>query len=210
MIDAHLLNELFEAAPVIPVLVIDDPKTARPLGEALVSGGLCVLEVTLRTEAAIKAISIMSEIKGAYVGAGTVLSDPQASAAKQAGAKFAVSPGSTPALRQACFDHKLPLLPGAATGSEIMELLEAGYAHQKFFPAEAIGGAKALGALASPLPQVTFCPTGGVTPQNAKEYLSLGNVRCVGGSWVAPKDLIKARDWSGIADLAKSAARLPR
>ena len=202
------ISELFNAAPVIPVLVIDRVEDAKPLGEALVAGGLPVLEVTLRTDAALDAIREMASIKGAYVGAGTVLTDPQASAARQAGAGFAVSPGSTPLLRQACIDHKLPLLPGAATATEAMTLLEAGYDHQKFFPAEASGGAKALGSFASPLPQITFCPTGGVSLENAKDYLSLTNVKCVGGSWVAPKDLVAQKDWAGIEALARAASKL--
>jgi len=206
MAQSRLIHELFSAAPVIPVLVIEDANDARPLGEALVAGGLPVLEVTLRTPAAIKAIHAMSDITGAYVGAGTVLTDPQAGAAKQAGATFAVSPGSTGLLRQACVDHDLPLLPGAATPSEAMTLLEAGYDHQKFFPAEAAGGVPMLSALTSPLSQITFCPTGGVSTKNKDTYLALRNVKCVGGSWVAPKKLIKAKDWSAIEELAREAA----
>jgi 2-dehydro-3-deoxyphosphogluconate aldolase/(4S)-4-hydroxy-2-oxoglutarate aldolase len=202
--------EIMQAAPVIPVLVIEDAAQARPLAEALVAGGLPVLEVTLRTPAALEAIKAMAEVPGGIVGAGTVLTSADARAAREAGARFAVSPGATPALLEACADEELPLLAGAVTASEVMALLERGYRTGKFFPAGTSGGAPALKALSSPLPQMTFCPTGGVSLANAPDYLSLPNVACVGGSWVAPKDLVAAGDWAGIEALARDAAALPR
>ncbi|MEO1239256.1 MAG: bifunctional 4-hydroxy-2-oxoglutarate aldolase/2-dehydro-3-deoxy-phosphogluconate aldolase [Pseudomonadota bacterium] len=195
-------------APVIPVLVIEDATTASDLAHALVAGGLPVLEVTLRTPAALDVIRAMAEVEGGVVGAGTLLSPGDVAAAKDAGALFGVSPGATPQLLQAAEDADLPLLPGAATASEAMSLLERGYAAQKFFPAEAAGGPAFLGSLASPLPQITFCPTGGINLAKARDYLALPNVRCVGGSWVAPKDKIAAGDWAGIEALAAEAAAL--
>lgn len=201
---------LCKMAPVIPVLVIDDLAHALPLAQALVAGGLPVLEVTLRTEAALAAIEAMSQVEGAVVGAGTVLTAAQMEAAKQAGARFAVSPGATPALLDAARVQDMPLLPGAQTCSEVMALLEQGYTVQKFFPAESIGGASALKAIGGPLPQVTFCPTGGITATRAPDYLKLANVACVGGSWVAPKDAMVTGDWQAITDLARAASALPR
>jgi 2-dehydro-3-deoxyphosphogluconate aldolase/(4S)-4-hydroxy-2-oxoglutarate aldolase len=210
----HQASDFTEAlcrrAPVIPVLVIEDAARARPLAEALVAGGLPVLEVTLRTEAALDAIAEMARVEGGLVGAGTLLTPADVEAAQGAGARFGVSPGATPALLDAARAGDLPLLPGAATATEAMALLEKGYTVQKFFPAEASGGAKALAALASPLPRIRFCPTGGVTPENAAEYLALPNVLCVGGSWVAPSDKVAAGDWAAITALAAEAARLPR
>jgi 2-dehydro-3-deoxyphosphogluconate aldolase/(4S)-4-hydroxy-2-oxoglutarate aldolase len=201
---------LCRLAPVIPVIVIDDPATAAPLARALVAGGLPVLEVTLRTEAALDAIHQMAEIEGGIVGAGTVLTATDVEAAKAAGARFAVSPGATDRLCDAVEAADLPLLPGAATATEAMRLLERGYSTQKFFPAEASGGAPALKAIGAPLPQITFCPTGGVSPANVADYLKLANVACVGGSWVVPKTLVQARDWNAIETLARQAAALPR
>jgi 2-dehydro-3-deoxyphosphogluconate aldolase/(4S)-4-hydroxy-2-oxoglutarate aldolase len=195
-------------APVVPVLVLDDAGSAAALARALVAGGLPALEVTLRTEAALDAIRAMAEVEGGLVGAGTLLTAADVKAAKAAGAQFGVSPGATPALLAACQEYALPLLPGAATATEAMALLEQGYDMLKFFPAEAAGGAPFLKSLASPLPQITFCPTGGVSPQNAPDYLKLPNVICVGGSWVAPKDAISAGDWAGIEALARTAAGL--
>ena len=197
-------------APIVPVLVVDDVAAAKPLAEALVAGGLPALEVTLRTAAALDVIAAMAEVPGGVVGAGTLLTRADVKAAKAAGATFGVSPGATDALLDAAEDEGLPLLPGAATASEAMRLYERGYSVMKFFPAEAAGGAKFLGSLASPLPGIRFCPTGGVSPQNATDYLSLANVLCAGGSWVAPKDLVAKGDWAGIEALAKDAARLPR
>lgn len=199
---------LCHIAPVIPVLVIDKPDTAAALAQALVAGGLRVLEVTLRTPAALEAISEMAKIDGGIVGAGTLLTPEDVLAAKTAGATFGVSPGATDRLLDACEDADLALLPGAATATESMRLLERGYATQKFFPAEASGGAPALKAIGAPIPQVLFCPTGGVTLANARHYLSLKNVVCVGGSWVAPKPLIQSGNWAEIENLARQAAAL--
>lgn len=197
-------------APVIPVLVVEDPATAKPLAAALVKGGLPVLEVTLRTAAALEVIAEMATVEGGVVGAGTLLTPSDVEAAVKAGAQFGVSPGSTDRLLDACEAADLPLLPGAASASEAMRLLERGYTVQKFFPAEAAGGAPFLKSLASPLPQVRFCPTGGVSPKNVGTYLSLPNTLCAGGSWVAPADLVAAGDWDGITKLAAEAAALPR
>ena len=195
-------------APVVPVLVVKDPAIARPLAEALVAGGLPALEVTLRTPAALEVIAEMAKVDGGVVGAGTLLTAKDLTDAVAAGAKFGVSPGATDMLLEACEAADLPLLPGAATSTEVMRLLERGYSVQKFFPAEANGGAPALKAIGAPLPQVRFCPTGGVTPANAPTYLGLDNTLCVGGSWVAPQALIDAGDWEGITDLARTAAAL--
>ena len=200
--------ELCRLAPVIPVLVIDDVAHARPLAEALVRGGLPVLEVTLRTEVALEAITKMAEVEGGVVGAGTLLTPGDVVAAKAAGALFGVSPGATDRLLDATEAEDLPMLPGAATATEAMRLLERGYTTQKFFPAEASGGAAALKSLAAPLPQITFCPTGGIDAKGAPAYLALSNVVCVGGSWVAPKDLLAAGDWDAITELARAAAAL--
>jgi len=207
---SQLNEELCRLAPVIPVLVLDDAATARPLAEALVAGGLPALEVTLRTPAALDAIREMALVPGGRVGAGTLLTPADVEAAKAAGATFGVAPGATDRLLDACEANDLPLLPGAATASEAMRLLERGYSVQKFFPAEANGGAKALKAIGAPIPQVRFCPTGGVSLSNAEDYLSLANTLCVGGSWVAPKDKIVAGDWDGITALAREAAALAR
>lgn len=201
---------LCQMAPVIPVLVIEDIAHALPLAQALVTGGLPVLEVTLRTEAALAAIEAMSQVEGAVVGAGTVLTAEQMQDAARAGARFAVSPGATPALIDAARVHETPLLPGAQTCSEVMALLEQGYTVQKFFPAESIGGASALKSIGGPLPQVTFCPTGGISAARAPDYLSLPNVACVGGSWIAPKDAMMRGDWQTITELARAASQLPR
>ena len=201
-------RELCGLAPVIPVLVIEEAGKARPLAEALVAGGLPVLEVTLRTPAALEAIRAMAEVPGGHVGAGTLISGDDVRAAKAAGATFGVSPGATDALLQACEDEGLPLLAGAATASEAMRLLARGYDVLKFFPAEASGGAAALKALGGPLPQISFCPTGGVSPGNAGNYLKLATVPCVGGSWIAPADRVAAGDWGAIEAKAREAAGL--
>ncbi|MCV2888217.1 bifunctional 4-hydroxy-2-oxoglutarate aldolase/2-dehydro-3-deoxy-phosphogluconate aldolase [Ruegeria aquimaris] len=199
-----------ELAPIVPVLVIEDAAQARPLAEALVAGGLPALEVTLRTPAALDAIRRMAEVPGGVVGAGTLVTPEDVRAAKAAGARFGVSPGATDRLIAACEAEGLPLLPGAATASEAMRLLEMGYDMLKFFPAEASGGAPALKAIGAPLPQISFCPTGGVSPDNAEAYLSLPNVVCAGGSWVAPRDMVHSGDWAGIEALARAASRLRR
>ncbi len=195
-------------APVVPVLVIDDLAHARPLAEALVAGGLPALEVTLRTPVALDAIRIMAEVPGGAVGAGTLLTPADVKAAKAAGATFGVSPGATERLIDACAEHDLPLLAGAATASEIMALLEKGYTAMKFFPAEQSGGAAFLKSIGSPIPQVSFCPTGGISLKNARDYLSLSNILCVGGSWVAPKDAMARGDWAAITTLAAEARAL--
>lgn len=193
-------------APVIPVLVIDDLTTAIPLAETLVKAGLPVLEVTLRTPVALEAVRLMSKVPGAIVGVGTLLTPRDVTAAKSAGASFGVSPGVTDKLLQAAELEQLELLPGAATASEVMKLLEQGYDIQKFYPAQAAGGVNMLKSLAGPLPQVSFCPTGGVSPQNVAEYLALNNVLCAGGSWMAPASMVNAADWDGIEALAREAS----
>lgn len=209
--DACIASEkLCRMAPIIPVIVVEDPAHAKPLAEALVRGGLPVLEVTLRTAAALEVIQEMAKVEGGVVGAGTLLTPADVAAAIDAGAKFGVSPGATDRLLDAVEEADLPTLPGAATSTEVMRLLERGYTIQKFFPAEANGGAPALKAIGAPLPQVRFCPTGGVTLKNAPAYLGLSNTLCCGGSWVAPKDLMVAGDWDGITKLAAEAAALPR
>ena len=195
-------------APVVPVLVIEDLAHAAPLARALVAGGLPALEVTLRTPAALEAIRIMAEVPGGVVGAGTLLTPADVKAAKAAGAKFGVSPGATQRILDACAEYELPLLPGAATASEIMILLEMGYTVQKFFPAEQAGGAGYLKSIGGPIPQVSFCPTGGIGLKNARDYLGLANIFCVGGSWVAPKDAMARGDWAAITALAAEAAAL--
>jgi 2-dehydro-3-deoxyphosphogluconate aldolase/(4S)-4-hydroxy-2-oxoglutarate aldolase len=203
-------EKLCRLAPIIPVLVVDDASVARALAEALVAGGLPVLEVTLRTDAALDVIREMAQVEGGIVGAGTLLTPEDVQNAVEAGARFGVSPGATDRLLDACEAADLPLLPGAATASEAMALLERGYTVQKFFPAEANGGAPALKAIGAPIPQVRFCPTGGVSLKNAPDYLGLSNVLCAGGSWVAPKDLVTKGDWKAIEELAREAAQLSR
>lgn len=207
---SRITRDMCLLAPVIPVLVIEDIAHARPLAEALVAGGLPMLEVTLRTPCALEAIRIMAQVPGGIVGAGTLLTPADVAGARAAGAKFGVSPGSTPRLLAACEDEDLPTLPGAATASEVMALMERGYTTAKFFPAENIGGAPALKSIGAPIPQVGFCPTGGVSMANAMDYLGLPNVLCVGGSWVAPKALLASGDWAGVVALAQAANRLPR
>ena len=203
------VERILTAAPVVPVLVIDDAKQAVPLARALVAGDLTAIEITLRTDAAYAALErVVGEVEGANPGVGTVLHKNQLEFAEKAGAKFAVSPGAGPALLDAADDHAIPLLPGAATAGEAMTLLERGYVFQKFFPAEPAGGLGYLKALRSPLSAVRFCPTGGITEANAPAYLALGNVVCVGGSWVAPGDAVAAGDWRRIEDLARAAAGL--
>lgn len=202
--------EICALAPVVPVLTVKDAAHAKDLAQALVTGGLPALEVTLRTPAALDVIREMASVEGGVVGAGTLLTPADVLAAKDAGATFGVSPGATDRLLDACEDADLPVLPGAATASEAMKLLERGYTIQKFFPAEANGGVPALKAIGAPIPQVRFCPTGGVSLANAPSYLGLSNTVCVGGSWVAPNDAIEAGDWARIEDLAREAAALAR
>ena len=201
-------EKICRLAPVIPVLVVDDVAHAAPLAAALVAGGLPALEVTLRTPVALEVIAEMARVDGGAVGAGTLLTAKDVENAKKAGATFGVSPGATDRLLDACEANDLPLLPGASSASEAMRLLERGYTVQKFFPAEAAGGVPFLKSLSSPLPQIRFCPTGGVSLSNANDYLSLPNTLCVGGSWVAPGDLVRSGDWAAITALARTAAAL--
>ncbi|WP_372839489.1 bifunctional 4-hydroxy-2-oxoglutarate aldolase/2-dehydro-3-deoxy-phosphogluconate aldolase [Phaeovulum sp.] len=203
-------TEICAAAPVVPVLVVRDVARAERLARALVAGGLPALEVTLRTAAALDVIRAMAAVPGGIVGAGTLLTPEDVAAAKAAGAQFGVSPGATDRLLAAAAEIGLPLLPGAATASEVMALLERGYRMVKFFPAEAVGGAAALKALGGPLPQMRFCPTGGISAALAPDYLKLANVACVGGSWIAPDAMVEASDWDGITRLAQQAASLAR
>ncbi|HRO12851.1 bifunctional 4-hydroxy-2-oxoglutarate aldolase/2-dehydro-3-deoxy-phosphogluconate aldolase [Amaricoccus sp.] len=203
-------REFCGLAPVIPVLVVQEVAHAVPLAEALVRGGLPVLEVTLRTPAALEVIRAMAAVAGGVVGAGTILTPEDAKAAREAGALFGVSPGVTDSLVEACEAEDLPLLGGVATVSEAMRMLERGYEVCKFFPAEANGGAATLRAFAGPLPQMSFCPTGGVTPANAPDYLKLPNVLCVGGSWVAEASLLRDGRWDEVERLAREASRLER
>ncbi|WP_049622003.1 bifunctional 4-hydroxy-2-oxoglutarate aldolase/2-dehydro-3-deoxy-phosphogluconate aldolase [Frateuria defendens] len=203
------VGAVMRLAPVIPVVIIEDAAHAVPMARALVAGGIPAIEVTLRTPAALDAIrAIAAEVEGAVVGVGTVLGGKDLDAAARAGARFAVSPGVSPGLLDAADDSALPLLPGAATASEVMHLLERGYRHLKFFPAVPAGGAKLLGAWASPLPPARFCPTGGISVGNAKDFFALPNVLCVGGSWLTPADKLKAGDWAGVEQLAREAAAL--
>ncbi|MGB7288121.1 MAG: bifunctional 4-hydroxy-2-oxoglutarate aldolase/2-dehydro-3-deoxy-phosphogluconate aldolase [Salaquimonas sp.] len=205
------LRKTMTAAPVIPVVVINDVKKAVGLARALVAGGLPAIEITLRTGNALECIkAVADEVEGAIAGAGTVLDHGQMKAVEAAGAKFMVSPGVSPKLLDAAKDCPVALLPGAATASEMMSLGEAGFSYLKFFPAEAAGGANYLKSIASPLPQFKICPTGGVSLSNALNYLNLPNVLCVGGSWVAPADLIEQEDWAGIEKLAREAAGLAK
>ncbi len=200
------IDEIMRTAPVIPVLVIEDAHHARELAEALVAGGLRVLEVTLRTEAALDAIRRMNLVPGAIVGAGTVVNETQFERAHAAGAEFVVSPGLTDNVARAASRLGVPFLPGVATAGEIMHGLDLGLSHFKFFPAEAAGGIKALKALAAPFAQCRFCPTGGITAETAPEWLALDPVLCVGGSWIVPK----GADMAQVEALARQAAALAR
>lgn len=206
--DAAALRQTLSLAPVIPVIVLDDISAARPLAEALVAGGLPVLEVTLRTPHALQIIEVMAKVPGAVVGSGTVRSPLQMGHSVDAGCQFMVSPGASPRLLEAAEEHAIPLLPGIGTPTEAMTASEHGYSFLKFFPAEALGGVKVLKAYASPLADITFCPTGGIDMAKAREYLALPNVICVGGSWVMPAEAVVARDWRRIEGLARDAAAL--
>jgi 2-dehydro-3-deoxyphosphogluconate aldolase/(4S)-4-hydroxy-2-oxoglutarate aldolase len=209
-LNPHLAAEL-RRVPVVPVLTVDRAADAVPLARALARGGLTILEVTLRTPAALAAIREMTgAVPGVAVGAGTVLTPEQGREAIDAGARFLVSPGMTPRLIEAAQSWSVPFLPGAATASEAMALSDLGYRVLKFFPAEPAGGVAALRALAAPLPDIEFCPTGGIGVQNAHNYLALPNVVAVGGSWVAPAGALAARNWEEIERLAREAAGLPR
>ena len=201
--------QVMQDAPVIPVIVLDDLTHALPLARALLAGGIRMLEVTLRTTVALACIeAIARDVPEAVVGAGTVRSVADARAAAAAGARFAVSPGYTSAVGQACRDLGLPLLPGVATGSEIMLCQEDGFNELKFFPAMQAGGVAMLKAWAGPFAEVRFCPTGGVTAENAPTLLALPNVVCVGGSWLAPPEALARGDWDGISALARAASQL--
>lgn len=204
-----LRGSLLSRVPVVPVVVVDDLAHAVPVARALVAGGLPVIELTLRTPVALDAIrAIAAEVPEILLGAGTIVTPGQAKEARDAGAQFLVSPGSTPSLLGAMADTGLPFLPGTATVSEVLTVLEAGYTELKFFPAEASGGAAFLKSIASPVPAARFCPTGGITAASAASYLSLSNVGCVGGSWLTPADALAAGDWDRVARLASEAAAL--
>jgi len=202
------IKEICSSAPVIPVIEIENADRAVPLAQALMRGGIHVIEITLRTPQALDAIRAVSKIEGLHVGAGTLLNVEDVANAKNAGATFGVSPGSTPQLIEACQKEQLPLLPGAVTPSEIANLKNYGFEIQKFFPAEAAGGIAMLKAIASPMQGIRFCPTGGVSVMNAENYLSLPNVICVGGSWIASKQLIANQEWKIIEENAKAASIL--
>lgn len=203
------LLALLDGQPVIPVLKIDDAKSAVPLARALAKGGLKAIEITMRTPAALEAIRrAAGEVPEAVVGAGTILNAAQFEEAAKAGSRFIVSPGASRQVIEAARASPVPLLPGAITPSEMMTALEEGLDFLKFFPAEQAGGAAFLKSLASPFAGLRFCPTGGVSAKNAADYLSLPNVACVGGSWVAPDDAVKAGDWARIEALARDAAKL--
>ena len=200
------LRKIMEWAPVIPVLVVHDVGHAQPLARALVAGGLPVLEVTLRTDAALEAVRAMREVEGAIVGVGTVRTSSDMARAADAGAQFAVSPGLPPALRDA--RHPIPVLPGVATATEAMTAADAGHSLLKFFPAAAAGGMPLLKSLAGPLPELRFCPTGGVREDTLAGWLQLPNVLCVGGTWLAGPDRLAAGDWAGIEATAQRACVL--
>ncbi|MFF4499507.1 bifunctional 4-hydroxy-2-oxoglutarate aldolase/2-dehydro-3-deoxy-phosphogluconate aldolase [Streptomyces sp. NPDC001401] len=202
-------SSLLDLAPVVPVVVIEDAADAVPLARALVAGGLPAIEVTLRTPAALDAIrAIAGAVPDAVVGAGTVITSEQVTESVAAGARFLVSPGWTDVLLEAMRASGVPFLPGVSTTSEVVALLERGVRDMKFFPAQAAGGTAYLKSLAGPLPQARFCPTGGIGPANAPDYLVLPNVGCVGGTWMLPADALAARDWGRIESLAREAAGL--
>jgi 2-dehydro-3-deoxyphosphogluconate aldolase/(4S)-4-hydroxy-2-oxoglutarate aldolase len=202
------LLSLLAGQPVIPVIKIENADDAAPLARALARGGLKVIEITLRTKSALESIRRAAEVPEAVVGAGTILDGKQFDEAVKAGSKFIVSPGVTQNLLSAAANSEVPLLPGAITPGEIMTAREAGLDFLKFFPAEQAGGVSFLKSLASPFAGIRFCPTGGVSQKNVADYLSLSNVVCVGGSWVAPDDLVAAKDWVGIEALAREASGL--
>jgi len=203
--------DILARVPVVPVLVVDDARQAAPLARALVAGGLEVLEVTLRTPAALRAMEAMrAAVPGATIGAGTITRAEDFRDAVAAGAQFAVTPGYAPALAEAAARANVPLLPGVMTPSEILAARAAGHEALKFFPAEPAGGTAMLRAFAGPFAEVKFCPTGGITRERAPQYLELGNVVCVGGSWLAPRELVERGEWAAIEQLAREAAALQR
>ncbi|MGB3624334.1 MAG: bifunctional 4-hydroxy-2-oxoglutarate aldolase/2-dehydro-3-deoxy-phosphogluconate aldolase [Henriciella sp.] len=200
-----------EAAPIVPVLTVYEADHAEPLAEALMKGGITSAEITLRTPAALEVIRRMSDaFKDFLVGAGTIISEGDVDAALKAGSDFLVTPGTSPLLLEALGSHDGIILPGVATASEAMARFDEGFGVMKFFPAEAAGGAKFLKSLAGPLPHMDFMPTGGVTPQNAVDYLSLPNVIAVGGSWIATKEEMANGDWAAITEKAKEAVKIGR
>lgn len=200
---------ILDVVPVMPVVVVDDLATAVPIARALIAGGLPAIELTLRTPVALDALrAIAAEVPEILLGAGTITTPGQAVAAVKAGARFLVSPGSTPSLLAAMTDTGVPFLPGTSTVSEVLAVLESGLSEMKFFPAEAAGGAPYLRSVAGPLPQARFCPTGGITAASAPSYLALSNVGCVGGSWITPADAVAAGDWERVSRLAAEAAAL--
>jgi 2-dehydro-3-deoxyphosphogluconate aldolase/(4S)-4-hydroxy-2-oxoglutarate aldolase len=204
-----MTGSVLDLAPVVPVAVVEDAADAVPLARALLAGGLPAIEVTLRTPAALDAIrAITAGVPEAVVGAGTVITPEQVSASVAAGARFLVSPGWTDVLLEAMRASGVPFLPGVSTASEVVALLERGVREMKFFPARAAGGTAFVQSLAGPLPQARFCPTGGIGPADAPEYLALPNVGCVGGTWMLPPDAVAARDWTRIEQLAREAAGL--
>lgn len=202
------VRELMQVAPVIPVLVIDDVSKARPLAEALVAGGLRTLEVTLRTPQALDAMRAMSDVEGAIVGVGTALDGDDLKRAQDHGATFAVSPGFTQSLGKAANAINMPLLPGIMSPADIMRARDEGFTALKFFPASQAGGPALLSGFAGPFINTVFCPTGGINAKNARDYLSLPSVVCVGGSWVAPKNMVDKGDWEAITQLARDCQRL--
>jgi 2-dehydro-3-deoxyphosphogluconate aldolase/(4S)-4-hydroxy-2-oxoglutarate aldolase len=202
------LLEIMRTSAVIPVIAIDEPEHAVPLAKALVAGGIRVLEVTLRTKHGLGAIKAMTEVEGAIVGVGTLTQPEEFVAARDAGAVFGVSPGLTPALIAAAKSSGLPLLPGVMTPSEVMVAREQGFKQLKLFPAVPAGGVGMLNGIGGPLPDITFCPTGGISIETAPQFLKLKNVACVGGSWLTPKDLMANGEWDKITELAKAASAL--
>ncbi|WP_172962277.1 bifunctional 4-hydroxy-2-oxoglutarate aldolase/2-dehydro-3-deoxy-phosphogluconate aldolase [Hydrocarboniclastica marina] len=202
------LGTIFSSCPLVPVITIQDPDTAVELGRALVAGGLRILEITLRTEHGLGAITALREaLPDVWVGAGTITTVDQYQAAVKAGAQFAITPGSTQALLQYGTTATAPLLPGVATLSEILQAYELGYRDFKLFPAEVAGGTAALKSFAGPLPDIRFCPTGGIKPETAADYLALDNVIAVGGTWLTPQDAVSARDWTRISQIAEDSLR---
>ena len=202
---------VLNTSPVIPVVTIDDPQDAVPLARALVAGGVGIIELTLRTDSALTSLKLIAEeVPDILIGAGTILTPQQADGAVQAGARFLVSPGVTPALLTSMLSLDVPVLPGVATVGEVMAVLEAGLDAMKFFPAGPAGGPSYLAAIGAPIPHVQFCPTGGISLASAPDYLNLPNVACVGGSWLTPADAVAAKDWGRITELASGAAALTR
>ncbi|MDF2784325.1 MAG: keto-deoxy-phosphogluconate aldolase [Pantoea eucrina] len=199
-------EQVLSTGPVVPVIVVNQPEHAVPMAKALVAGGIRVLEVTLRTPVAMDALrAIIREVPEAIVGAGTVINTQQLKEVTDAGAQFVISPGLTESLLRAATEGPVPLIPGISTVSELMMGMDHGLREFKFFPAEANGGVRALSALAGPFPQVRFCPTGGISPANYRDYLALKSVLCIGGSWLVPDDALQQGDWARITQLARDA-----